>query len=148
MITLFTIGFTKKSAEQFFELLRKNQVKQLVDVRISNNSQLAGFAKGRDLEYLTEQICGIKYSHITDFAPTKELLDDYHDGKVSWEKYIGIYNKLLDSRNIANQYNIQDLDGACFLCSESTPDQCHRRLLAEYLQKTNPREIQIKHLIL
>lgn len=146
MITLYTIGFTKKSAEQFFELLRKNHVKQLVDVRISNNSQLAGFAKGRDLEYLTEKICGIKYRHITDFAPTKELLDDYHDGKVSWDKYITIYHSLLAERGILNIYDIKEMDGSCFLCSEATPDQCHRRLLAEYFEKANPGKILIKHL--
>lgn len=147
MITLYTIGFTKKSAEQFFELLRKNHVKQLVDVRISNNSQLAGFAKGRDLEYLAEKICGIKYKHITDFAPTKELLDDYHDGKVTWEKYIISYNRLLETRDIAGHYNILDLDGACFLCSEATPEQCHRRLLAEYFKRVDPEKVQIKHLV-
>ena len=84
MITLYTIGFTKKSAEQFFELLKKNNVKQLVDVRISNGSQLAGFAKGKDLAYFIKQICGISYKHITDFAPTKELLDRWHKQTVTW----------------------------------------------------------------
>lgn len=147
MITLFTIGFTKKSAEQFFELLRKNDVKLLVDVRISNSSQLAGFAKGRDLKYFTEKICGIKYLHITDFAPTKELLDDYHSGIVSWEQYIKIYNALLDSRKIATKYDIEDLDGACFLCTEATPEQCHRRLLAEYLKKSSNKDVRIRHLL-
>lgn len=73
MITLFTIGFTKKSAERFFTLIRDNGVKQLIDVRISNNSQLAGFAKGKDLEFFTKEICHIPYKHIIDFAPTKDL---------------------------------------------------------------------------
>ena len=83
MITLYTIGFTKKSAEQFFELLKKNHVQTLVDVRISNSSQLAGFAKGSDLIYFLKQIGNIGYRHVTDFAPTKELLSDYRAGKVN-----------------------------------------------------------------
>ena len=82
MITLYTIGFTKKSAEDFFELLKKHHVKNIIDVRISNSSQLAGFAKGNDLIYFLKQICGIGYRHIVDFAPTKELLGDYRSGKV------------------------------------------------------------------
>ena len=80
MITLYTIGFTKKSAEDFFELLKKHHVKNIIDVRISNSSQLAGFAKGNDLIYFLKQICGIGYRHIVDFAPTKELLGDYRSG--------------------------------------------------------------------
>ena len=95
MITLFTIGFTKKSAEQFFELLKNNKVKQLVDVRISNGSQLAGFAKGKDLAYFVKQICGIEYKHITDFAPTKELLDRWHKETVTWPEYIKEYTAML-----------------------------------------------------
>ena len=82
MITLYTIGFTKKSAEQFFELLKTHHVRTLVDVRISNSSQLAGFAKGSDLTYFLKQIGGIGYRHIMDFAPTKELLSDYRAGTV------------------------------------------------------------------
>ena len=82
MITLYTIGFTKKSAEHFFELLKKNHVQTLVDVRINNSSQLAGFAKGSDLIYFLKQIGNIGYRHVTDFAPTKELLSDYRAGKV------------------------------------------------------------------
>ena len=92
MITLFTIGFTKKSAEHFFELLKKYHVKKIIDIRINNTSQLAGFAKGVDLSYFAQQICGIEYTHIIDFAPTKELLSDYQKkiliGKDT-NKYIG-----------------------------------------------------------
>ena len=87
MITLYTIGFTKKSAEKFFNLLRNNNVKQLVDVRISNSSQLAGFAKGSDLAFFAKEICHIPYTHIVDFAPTKELLDKWHKNEVSWIEY-------------------------------------------------------------
>lgn len=147
MITIYTIGFTKKSAEQFFELLKTNGVKQLVDVRISNSSQLAGFAKGKDLEYFVKQICGIPYKHIPDFAPTKELLDRWHKQEVTWNEYETIYRAMLKERDIIRKYGIKQWDGSCMLCSEDTPDQCHRRLLAEYMQKSSVEEVKIIHLI-
>lgn len=147
MTTIYTIGFTKKSAEQFFNLLRKNQVKQLVDVRISNCSQLAGFAKGKDLEFFTKEICHIPYRLITDFAPTKDLLDKWHKQEVTWEEYEHIYTNMLKERNILHKYGIKPFDGSCFLCSEETPDYCHRRLLAEYLKAHSVEEVKITHLI-
>lgn len=147
MITLYTIGFTRKSAEQFFELLKNNQVTRLVDVRISNTSQLAGFAKGKDLAYFTHQICGINYDHIVDFAPTKDLLDQWHNKAVTWQEYETIYRTLLNKRCIANHYSLDEFDGACFLCSEETPEQCHRRLLVEYISEHCPGEVIIKHLV-
>ena len=147
MITLYTIGFTKKSAEQFFGLLRKNNVKQLVDVRISNSSQLAGFAKGKDLEFFTNEICHIPYIHIVDFAPTKELLDLWHKNEVTWTEYVEIYTQMLKDREIVKKYGVKSFDGACFLCSEDTPEQCHRRLLAEYLQEHSKEKVRIVHLI-
>lgn len=147
MITLFTIGFTKKSAEHFFNLLRNNGVKQLVDVRISNSSQLAGFAKGKDLEFFIHEICHISYKHIADFAPSKELLDQWHKQEVTWEEYEKIYIQLLKDRDILRKYGIKAFDGSCFLCSEDTPEQCHRRLLAEYLQEHSSEQVKITHLI-
>lgn len=147
MITLYTIGFTKKSAEHFFNLLRDNNVKQLVDVRISNSSQLAGFAKGKDLEFFVREICHIPYKHVADFAPSKELLDRWHKQDVTWEEYERIYIQLLNDRNIMRNYGIKAFDGSCFLCSEDTPEQCHRRLLAEYLKKHSTEQVMILHLI-
>ena len=147
MITLYTIGFTKKSAEQFFGLLRDNGVKQLVDVRINNTSQLAGFAKGKDLEFFTNEICRIPYKHIVDFAPTKELLDQWHKNEVTWTEYVEIYTEMLKDREIVKKYGVKSFDGACFLCSEDTPEQCHRRLLAEYLQEHSKEKVRIVHLI-
>lgn len=147
MITLYTIGFTKKSAEQFFNLLKNNNVKQLVDVRISNSSQLAGFAKGKDLEFFVKEICHIPYRHITDFAPSKELLDLWHKQEVTWEEYEKTYIQLLKERNVLRDYGVKSFDGSCFLCSEDTPEQCHRRLLAEYLQEHSKEKVTIVHLI-
>lgn len=109
MITLYTIGFTKKSAEQFFELLKQNKVKMLVDVRISNGSQLAGFAKGNDLKYFVRAICNIDYKHITDFAPTKELLSKWRKEEVNWKQYTEIYTGLLKSRDIIKNMALQTL---------------------------------------
>lgn len=147
MITLYTIGFTKKSAEQFFSLLRANNVKQLIDVRINNSSQLSGFAKGKDLEFFAKEICHIPYKHVTDFAPTKELLDKWHKQEVSWEKYEDIYTSLLKKRDILKKYGVKQYNGACFLCSEETTENCHRRLLAEYMQKHSAEEVKIIHLL-
>ena len=145
MTKLFTIGFTKKTARQFFELLKKNNVKKIIDIRINNSSQLAGFAKGADLEYFANEICGIKYKHIADFAPTKELLSDYQNKKIDWIEYKKIYKNLIEKRNVTAKYNIEEFDNACFLCSEPTAEQCHRKLLVEYFKEKNP-QIQIIHI--
>ena len=147
MITLYTIGFTKKSAAQFFDFLRDNHVKLLVDVRISNNSQLAGFAKGKDLEFFVKEICHIPYKHITDFAPTKDLLDRWHKKEVSWQEYEVIYTAMLKERDVLRKYGVKQFDGACFLCSEETPENCHRRLLAEYLKNHFAEVVKIVHLV-
>lgn len=145
MIRLLTIGFTKKTAKQFFEILKKNGVNKLVDIRINNTSQLAGFAKGQDLEYFVNVINNIPYIHIPDFAPTKQLLSDYQNKKIDWLGYQKIFRQLIESRKIDKKYNISDFDNACFLCSEELPDQCHRRLIVEFFKENNP-EIQIIHL--
>lgn len=146
MITFYTIGFTKKSAEQFFNLLRDNHVKQLIDVRISNGSQLAGFAKGKDLEFFLKEICHIPYKQVIDFAPTKELLDKWHKQEVSWTEYETIYTSILKERDILRKHGIKQFDGSCFLCSEETPENCHRRLLVEYMKKHSTEDINIIHL--
>lgn len=147
MITLYTIGFTKKSAEQFFELLRKNNIAKLVDVRINNSSQLAGFAKGRDLKYFVKRICNADYVHITDFAPTKELLSKWRKEEVNWEQYTEIYLSLLKERSIIKRFGVKNFDNSCFLCSEETPEMCHRRLLVEYMKKNSTEEVKIIHLV-
>ena len=146
MTELMTIGFTKKSAKDFFEMLQENEVRKLVDTRISNNSQLAGFAKGRDLEYFTQCICNAPYAHNLAYAPTKDLLAKYRKKEMTWEAYEVEYLNLLDLRKVAHQLNIEQLHQHCFLCSEHLPDFCHRRLLAEYL-KAKFSNVRIKHLI-
>ena len=146
MIKLFTIGFTGKSARQFFDLLRNNGVDKVVDTRISNASQLAGFAKGPDLRFFLNEIGGIGYEHNLDFAPTKELLDRYRNKKISWEEYEVEYLNLVDMRKLGEKVDMESLHRHCLLCSEHGPEKCHRRLLAEYLQHRY-NGVEIVHLI-
>ncbi|HEY3371642.1 MAG TPA: DUF488 domain-containing protein [Prolixibacteraceae bacterium] len=146
MIKLFTIGFTEKSASTFFSLLRGAGVKKIIDTRLNNVSQLAGFAKGKDLEFFAKEIGDMGYEHNIHLAPTKELLSSYRDKAITWAQYEKEYISLLDARNIIHEIDFEKLNDSCLLCSEHKPEQCHRRLLAEYLQGEN-QEIEIIHLI-
>jgi len=146
MIKLYTIGFAGKSAESFFTLLQNNEVKKIVDTRINNISQLAGFAKGTDLKFFAASIGNISYEHHIDLAPTKEMLSKYRNQELSWQEYEIDYLNLLDKRKISSKMNIDLLHQNCLLCSEHTPEKCHRRLLAEYLKQSR-NDIEIIHLI-
>jgi uncharacterized protein (DUF488 family) len=146
MIKLYTIGFTGKPAEKFFSLLKDSGVKRLVDTRINNVSQLSGFAKGIDLQFFAKEIANISYEHNIDLAPTKELLDKYRKKKIDWAEYEIEYLNLLDMRKVGQKLELETLHEHCLLCSEHTPEKCHRRLLAEYLKKIK-NEIEIIHLI-
>jgi len=146
MIKLFTIGFTEKTAETFFSLLKKAGVKKIIDTRLNNVSQLAGFAKGKDLEFFSKAILNVGYEHNINLAPTKELLTNYRDKKITWIQYEKEYVSILEKRNIIQKIDFEKLDGSCLLCSEHKPDMCHRRLLAEYLKKAN-KDIKIIHLV-
>jgi len=143
-MNIFTIGFSQKSAEKFFTLLIKNKVNKVIDIRLNNKSQLAGFANAKHLPYFLK-LHNIKYEYKPELAPSKDLLDGYKKNTIDWNEYIKIYNQLIKDRNIIKTININDFDNAVLLCSESTADQCHRRLLAEYIAK-NFNNIQIKHL--
>ena len=132
-VNLFTIGFTKKTAQQFFETLVKSGVKRVIDTRLNNVSQLAGFAKRTDLEYFLQTIGNIEYVHIIDLAPTKDILDDYKKKKGDWDTYEKKFLQLIEKRQIEKKVSPELLDGGCLLCSEAQPHNCHRRLVAEYL---------------
>lgn len=142
---IFTIGFSKKDAKTFFELLEKNEVKTLVDVRLNNKSQLAGFTKVRDFPYFLTKLCSSDYRHEEIFAPTKNLLNGYKNEDISWKQYEKIYNSLLDKREILENINIKEFENSCFLCSEFSAENCHRRLAVEYLKKYFSN-IEIVHL--
>ena len=145
---IYTIGFTQKSAEQFFELIKKNSIELLVDVRLNNKSQLAGFTKGSDLAYFLKEICGTKYVHCDEFAPTKDLLSAYQKGNASWADYEKQFDIIMEKRGAYKKFltRFQDFDRVCLLCSEPTPEQCHRRLVAEKIQSTAPDEVEVIHL--
>jgi uncharacterized protein (DUF488 family) len=142
---LFTIGFTKKSAENFFETLRKSGARCVVDVRLNNVSQLAGFAKRRDLPYLLEKVCGMEYIHLPILAPTQEMLEAYRKQRGSWQAYEQRFLELMKERRIEEDVSREVLAESCLLCSEEKPHQCHRRLVAEYL-KRHWGNVDIQHL--
>ena len=142
---LFTIGFTKKNAQTFFSKLRNAGVTKLIDIRLNNVSQLAGFAKRDDLIFFLKELCDCDYRHMPNFAPTKEILDAYKNKHIDWDEYVRRFSKLIKERKIESKIKAEELNNACLLCSEPTPEQCHRRLVAEYL-KEKLGDIEIKHL--
>ena len=131
---LFTIGFAGKSAEQFFTSLVKHGVRKVIDIRLNNVSQLAGFTKKNDLKYFLKVIANIEYEYLPQLAATKELMDGYRHGKIPWEEYEATYLALLEERQVLKTLKPEDFDRACLLCSEEKPDHCHRRLAAEWLK--------------
>lgn len=144
-LTLFTIGFTKKNAPTFFSLLKQAGVKRIIDIRLNNESQLAGFTKKDDLRYFLKTIADIEYRHLPELAPTKEILNDYKKKKITWLDYEQRFKDLLNQRKPETLLALSELDKACLLCSEAKPDRCHRRLVAEYL-KAKLGNIEIHHL--
>ena len=132
---VYTIGFTRKTAAEFFNALRQAGVRRLIDVRLNNVSQLAGFSKRDDLAFFLKEICGADYVHEPLLAPSQELLDAYKKGKGSWEDYERGFLDLLAGRKIEERLSRNLFTGpAVLLCSEPTADHCHRRLVLEYLQ--------------
>lgn len=144
---LYTIGFTKKSAERFFGLLAEHKVQCLVDIRLHPSSQLSGFAKGDDLAYFLRAIVKCNYVHLAELTPTEAILSDYrtdHD----WARYVTRFEALMDERKVPESLD-QDLfrtQTCCLLCSEATPEQCHRRLVAERLERAWPG-LRVQHLV-
>ena len=141
---IYTIGFTKTTAENFFGRLKASGASKLIDVRLNNVSQLAGFAKRDDLKFFTQEICGVGYQHLTALAPTQTLLDKYKKEKGSWDDYAKEFLGLMQERQIENLPR-EKIEGACLLCSEDKPHHCHRRLVAEYL-KGKWGDVRIRHL--
>lgn len=136
---IYTIGFTQKSAEQFFEAIKMNKIEILVDVRLNNKSQLAGFTKGSDLSYFLKEICRTEYIHCVEFAPTKELLADYQKKNITWAQYEKQFDMILELRGDYEKFcsRFINYDRVCLLCSEPDAEHCHRRLVAEKIQSTD-----------
>lgn len=141
-----TIGFTKTNAEDFFERLLKAGVKKVVDVRLHNTSQLAGFAKADDLAYFLKKIGSIQYVHQPLLAPTDSILKAYKKEEGDWGVYEGRFLELMAERRIEQRLEPEMLEGACLLCSEATPHHCHRRLICEYLNDKWGDRLKVRHL--
>ncbi|MGO8759992.1 MAG: DUF488 family protein [Terracidiphilus sp.] len=143
---IYSIGFTQKSASQFFGALKAAGIERLLDVRLNNTSQLAGFAKQADLKYFLKEICGAAYEHEPLLAPTQEILDAFKKHKGSWDVYTAAYLALIRSRKVESVLSPDSFrKKTVLLCSEATPEHCHRRLALEYLQQ-HWGDITIVHL--
>lgn len=143
---IYTIGFTQKNAEEFFTLLRASGVKALIDVRLNNISQLAGFAKRDDLKFFLKELCGAEYVHSPELAPTKDILNSYKKGELTWRVYEDKFLNLMAQRNIEKTLKPEVLEHSCLLCSEHMPHFCHRRLVVEYLNEHSNLNLKVKHL--
>jgi uncharacterized protein (DUF488 family) len=146
-MTLYTIGFTKSTAERFFGRLREAGVARLIDTRLRRDGQLAGFAKIPDLEYFARELAGVAYAAEPLLVPTAELLDAYRDKVIAWDEYASAYRALLVERAPERTLSPASLANACLLCSEHSPEHCHRSLAADYLAEAYPAAtIEIVHL--
>jgi len=145
-VKLFTIGFTKKSAEAFFTKLRRSGAKRVVDVRLNNVSQLAGFAKRNDLQFFLREICHMDYVHVPELTPTQDILDEYKKNKGDWAVYEQKFLELMRKREIEKKIDPAVIADSCLLCSEDKPHHCHRRLVAEYL-KSHWSEVEVSHIV-
>jgi len=145
-MNVYTIGFTQKKAERFFTLIRNSNISTLIDVRLNNVSQLAGFAKKDDLRFFLRELCEASYIHMPDWAPTKEILDAYKKNSITWDAYEDKFLNLMARRSIEKDVDKRILEQGCLLCSEHEPHHCHRRLVVEYLNENTGLELQVKHL--
>lgn len=147
MSQIYTIGFTKKSLKQFIHLLKQAGVTILIDTRLNNTSQLSGFAKKNDLQYILELV-NIGYYHDISLAPTQDILSEYKNKLISWEEYENRYLDLISKRKIERRFEkIAGKDVVCFLCSEDKPHHCHRSILANYLKEHMSKKVDIVHLV-
>lgn len=143
---VYTIGFTKKSAESFFTLVQRSGARRLIDVRLNNVSQLAGFAKRDDLKYFLREITQTDYLAMPELAPTQDMLDRYRKHKGGWAVYEQEFLKLMRDRHVETTVARELMADAVLLCSEDTPDRCHRRLVVEYLQ-AQWGDLDVRHLL-
>ncbi|CAB3779106.1 DUF488 family protein [Pararobbsia alpina] len=147
MIRVATIGFTAKSAERFFMLLRNASVKTLLDVRLNNSSQLAGFAKKDDLRFFVSELVGAQYQELGELAPEASMLKRYREKELDWTTYASAYCELLARRRVESNLDEALFDRACLLCSEHLPHHCHRRLAVEYLNEAWGQRMEVVHLV-
>lgn len=147
MPMMYTMGYTQKSLEEFVALLTQNKIEKLIDIRLKNTSQLAGFAKQEDLRFILEHFLKIEYEHVPALSPTEAIFTAYKKGK-NWDELVQSYTRLMHQRAMDEvlEKTIGPYQRVCLLCSEDSPKRCHRRLLAEYYQQKKGKNIQIIHL--
>jgi len=146
-VEIYTIGYKKKSAEEFFEALKRAGIQRVVDVRLKNTSHLAGFAKKDHLRYFLREICDADYVHETILAPTEDILSDHGQELITWEEYENRFLSLLKDREVEKVLDKRLFEvPVALLCSELKPDKCHRRLVAEYLKRQWQGDVIITHL--
>ncbi len=143
---IYTIGFTRKSAAAFFEIVKGASIELLVDVRLNNVSQLAGFSKRDDLAYFLKTICGAEYKHEPLLAPTQDMLDKFKKTKGPWKDYERQFLTLLSERGVEKKIpKTLFHKRTILLCSEETAEHCHRRLIVDYLN-SKWGNVEAKHL--
>jgi len=143
----YTIGFTKRTAEEFFSCVSEHRIGRMLDVRLRPASQLSGFAKQKDLEYFLHKLLDIKYVYAKSLAPTTTMLDSYRKKEITWHQYETEFKKLIGDRKIEEDYPLDFFDiPTVLLCSENTPDKCHRRLALEQLNISFGGALEIVHL--
>ncbi|MFM0225617.1 DUF488 domain-containing protein [Paraburkholderia dipogonis] len=141
-----TIGFTGKTAQEFFDLLKDAQVRMVLDIRLSNTSQLAGFAKKQDLPFFLDKLCGAAYQEIPDLAPEPDLFKRYKAKELTWDDFSAAYVELIAKRRVESNLDVDLFRSACLLCSEHLPHHCHRRLALDYLNSRWNSRLKITHL--
>jgi uncharacterized protein (DUF488 family) len=146
-VQVATIGFTGKTAQRFFDSLKQAQIRTVLDVRLHNTSQLAGFAKKQDLRYFLENLCGAAYLEIPELTPEPDLLKRYQGKVLGWDEYAAAYLELIAKRGVERQLNIDLFRSGCLLCSEHLPHHCHRRIALEYLNTQWNSSLKITHLV-
>jgi uncharacterized protein (DUF488 family) len=147
MSKILTIGFTEKTAEHFFNLLKKADVKVLFDVRLNKSSQLSAFAKRDDLKFFLKNLCAIEYVELPELAPEAGMLKDYRNKVIDWTQYESLYTNLLAKRSVEKCLDASILEQGCLLCSEHKPHYCHRRVAVEYLNTCWGNKFVIQHLL-
>jgi uncharacterized protein (DUF488 family) len=147
MQTIYTIGYTQKSLKEFVNLLEEHQIEKLIDIRLKNTSQLAGFAKQEDLHYILEHFLKMEYEHVPALSPTEKIFETYKKDK-DWDKLRESFTALMAEKGMNSilENAASGKHRVCLLCSEDSPKHCHRRLVAEYYQEKRRGDVKIVHL--
>jgi uncharacterized protein (DUF488 family) len=145
-VPVTTIGFTGKTAQEFFDLLKNAEVRTVLDIRLSNTSQLAGFAKKQDLPFFLDRLCGAAYREMPELAPEPDLFKRYKAKELTWDDFAAAYVELIAKRRVESNLDVDLFRSACLLCSEHLPHHCHRRLALEYLNSRWNSCLKVTHL--